>query len=121
MSPIGRARERVGAVTAVRGPLTGAPSSRTLPHTWHSPHRPTHFAVVHPHSLQAYPARVARVVRGSARRGVVVVTAGKPARPAPPAPHPPPAARHGRGPGTPRGPGGHDPAMDDARREPPAP
>jgi len=23
-----------------------------VPHSWHSPQRPTHFAVVQPHSLQ---------------------------------------------------------------------
>ena len=34
--------ERVGAVAA----------STTDPHAWHSPHRPTHLTVSHPHSLQ---------------------------------------------------------------------
>jgi hypothetical protein len=28
-----------------------------LPHAWHSPHRPTHLAVSHPHSEQRYAAR----------------------------------------------------------------
>jgi len=30
----------------------GAPISSTLPHAWHSPHRPTHLVDVQPHSLQ---------------------------------------------------------------------
>jgi len=33
----------------------GAPTSATEPHAWHSPHRPTQRAEVHPHSVQAYP------------------------------------------------------------------
>ncbi len=36
--------------TAVR-PL-GAAASATLPQAWHSPQRPTHLAVVQPHSEQ---------------------------------------------------------------------
>ena len=49
-SPIGRA-------AAVTGPATsdnflGAATSSTDPHAWHSPHRPTHLVLDHPHSLQ---------------------------------------------------------------------
>src|SRR5690606_14236230 len=53
ISPIGRA----GAVTAVAlvdGPAT-AFASTTVPQAWHSPQRPTHLAVVQPHSVQRYP------------------------------------------------------------------
>ena len=39
-----------------------APASATVPHAWHSPQRPTHFAVCHPHSEQRYAA-APRVVR----------------------------------------------------------
>ena len=35
--------------------IVGTPTSTTEPHAWHSPHRPTHFTVVHPHSAQRYP------------------------------------------------------------------
>jgi len=31
---------------------TAAAASATLPQAWHSPQRPTHFAVSHPHSAQ---------------------------------------------------------------------
>ncbi|GAA1757833.1 hypothetical protein GCM10009810_16620 [Nostocoides vanveenii] len=48
-SPIGSAG-RPGVVTArVRAP--GAPTSATVPHAWHSPHRPTHLGPLQPHSL----------------------------------------------------------------------
>ncbi|GAB2735503.1 hypothetical protein GCM10027273_12810 [Nocardioides pakistanensis] len=44
----------IGTAGLVTGPAdvrpTGAPASATLPQAWHSPHRPTHFAVSHPHS-----------------------------------------------------------------------
>ena len=48
--PIGTA----GVVTgvAVVRPAGRAAASATEPHAWHSPHRPTHFAVSHPHSEQ---------------------------------------------------------------------
>jgi hypothetical protein len=44
---------RVGAsgVTDAVIPVCVADST-TVPHCWHSPQRPTHFAVVHPHSVQ---------------------------------------------------------------------
>lgn len=29
-----------------------APISSTVPQAWHSPQRPTHFTVLHPHSAQ---------------------------------------------------------------------
>src|SRR5438270_586634 len=31
-----------------------SPTSATVPHAWHSPHRPTHFGVTQPHSPQRY-------------------------------------------------------------------
>jgi hypothetical protein len=37
-------RERMMPVSAA--------ASTTVPHSWHSPHRPAHFAVVQPHSVQ---------------------------------------------------------------------
>jgi hypothetical protein len=42
----------VGVTADVRGPAVAGPSSVTEPHAWHSPHRPTHLAVVQPHSVQ---------------------------------------------------------------------
>ena len=39
------------AVALVAGPDATAPTSTTVPHAWHSPQRPTHFAAVHPHSV----------------------------------------------------------------------
>jgi hypothetical protein len=38
---------------AVMRAALGAPTSATVPHAWHSPHRPIHRGVVHPHSLHA--------------------------------------------------------------------
>jgi hypothetical protein len=32
----------------------GAALCATLPHAWHSPHRPTHRGELHPHSVQRY-------------------------------------------------------------------
>ncbi|TWG85040.1 hypothetical protein L603_000200000490 [Cellulosimicrobium cellulans J34] len=52
ISPMGRAGERLGVTAVVRGPEAAGASSVTVPHSWHSPQRPTHLAVVHPHSLQ---------------------------------------------------------------------
>ena len=44
----------IGTAGVVTGPAAvrprGAAASATLPHAWHSPHRPTHLAVSHPHS-----------------------------------------------------------------------
>ncbi len=47
--PMGTAALVTGAAD-VR--IVGAAASATDPHAWHSPHRPTHLAVSHPHSLQ---------------------------------------------------------------------
>ena len=49
-SPIGRAGLLTGPGAVVR--TTGADMSVTVPQAWHSPHRPTHFVVAHPHSAQ---------------------------------------------------------------------
>ena len=68
ISVIGRAGLRVGGVTAVRGPVAATASSTTVPQAWHSPHRPTHFAAVQPHSAQAKPGRDGR---GVPRGGLV--------------------------------------------------
>src|SRR5690606_24172160 len=57
ISAIGRAAERTGLTAVVRGPAEAGPSSATVPHSWHSPQRPTHFAVVHPHALQRKAGR----------------------------------------------------------------
>ncbi len=38
-----------------------APASSTVPQAWHSPHRPTHFADVQPHSRQRWLRRGAVV------------------------------------------------------------
>ncbi|GHS90129.1 hypothetical protein AGMMS50218_17670 [Actinomycetota bacterium] len=66
ISAIGRAVLRVGACATVRGaPPPGPTSSATEPQAWHSPHRPTHLAVVHPHSAQRYPGRAERSWRRS--------------------------------------------------------
>ncbi len=45
----------IGSAALVTGPASariarGAAASATDPQAWHSPHRPTHFADVHPHS-----------------------------------------------------------------------
>jgi hypothetical protein len=47
---------RAGDVTFVAAVVraTAPPVSSTVPHDWHSGHRPTHFTVLHPHSLQRY-------------------------------------------------------------------
>ena len=37
----------------------GADPSVTLPHAWHSPQRPTHLAVVQPHSVHWYDSVLA--------------------------------------------------------------
>ena len=43
-------------------------ASTTVPHCWHSPHRPTHLIVVHPHSVHRYGAVwVVRLVAITAR------------------------------------------------------
>src|SRR5215217_6662338 len=39
--------------------ILGAPVSTTLPHAWHSPHRPTQRLVVQPHSVHLRERRVA--------------------------------------------------------------
>ncbi|BDZ62552.1 hypothetical protein GCM10025873_23430 [Demequina sediminis] len=62
----------VTEVALVAGPAGAAPASITVPHAWHSPHRPTHFTAVQPHSVQRYPGDVLRVVaamRSRYRRG----------------------------------------------------
>src|SRR5215213_9094411 len=38
--------------------ILGAPVSTTLPHAWHSPHRPTQRLVVQPHSVHLRERRV---------------------------------------------------------------
>ena len=57
---VGRA-ERVGARGVVAGPEipVDVAASTTVPHCWHSPQRPIHFALVHPHSVQRYAKVVA--------------------------------------------------------------
>ncbi|GAA1448556.1 hypothetical protein GCM10009602_40170 [Nocardiopsis tropica] len=45
---MGRAREVTGA--AATDVAAGAPASSTVPQAWHSPQRPTHLRVLHPHS-----------------------------------------------------------------------
>ena len=73
MSPIGRAGAPAGREDTVRGaPPPGPASSATVPQAWHSPHRPTHLAVVHPHSAQRYPFDGVR----ERERAVAVVTRG---------------------------------------------
>src|SRR5690606_10356019 len=49
---IGTAGLETGAaeVRPLRAPL---PTASTVPQAWHSPQRPTHLLVVHPHSVQA--------------------------------------------------------------------
>ena len=44
-----------------------APASVTLPHAWHSGHRPTHFATTVPHSVQRYDGRLDAELRGMTR------------------------------------------------------
>ena len=47
-------------VARVAGPAV-ALASTTVPHAWHSPHRPTHLTAVQPHSVQRYPGLARRV------------------------------------------------------------
>jgi hypothetical protein len=49
-SPIGSAGAVTGPADTVRS--SGGPASPTLPHAWHSGHRPTHLASCRPHSAQ---------------------------------------------------------------------
>src|SRR5207237_7856489 len=54
---------RMGLAGAVTAPASAGasrwtPSCSTLPHAWHSPHRPTHFSDSHPHSPHRYAWRV---------------------------------------------------------------
>ena len=49
-SPIGSAGEVTFPATSES--FFGAATSSTTPHAWHSPHLPTHFVVLHPHSEQ---------------------------------------------------------------------
>ena len=43
----------VTAIDAVPRVLAvAAEASSTVPHDWHSPQRPTHLMLVHPHSVQ---------------------------------------------------------------------
>jgi hypothetical protein len=47
----------IGSAAEVTWPATnesrfGAAISSTEPHAWHSPQRPTHLVLVHPHSVQ---------------------------------------------------------------------
>ena len=59
----------VATGAAVVRAAVGAPVSATVPQAWHSPQRPTHFAVVHPHSPQRKPG---------VRRVVVLVAMARP-------------------------------------------
>ena len=49
---IGCAGVVTAAAALVRPCSCSAPISWTVPQAWHSPHRPTHLAVVQPHSVQ---------------------------------------------------------------------
>jgi hypothetical protein len=52
--PIGTAGALTGPAMTRRSPAgTGAtvPASCTVPHAWHSPHRPAHLVVRQPHSV----------------------------------------------------------------------
>ena len=49
---MGRAGVTVAA-GAVRPARADGDATSTVPQAWHSPHRPTHLLVVHPHSAQA--------------------------------------------------------------------
>src|SRR5262245_20761905 len=59
--PIGTAARLHGAAAAR---MVGAAASATDPQSWHSPQRPTHLEVSHPHSLQR---NVGRGVLGMGR------------------------------------------------------
>jgi len=56
----------MGTAGEVTGPAVvrpcGAPASATVPQAWHSPHRPTHFAVSQPQSLHRKEGRARPVV-----------------------------------------------------------
>ena len=65
-SPIGTGRRPGLSTAAVR--VVAPPASATVPQAWHSPHRPTHFALVQPHSLQRY-ARVVAARLGAMQQG----------------------------------------------------
>ena len=57
------ARPAPGATGATERVIpTGSDDSTTVPHCWHSPQRPTHLRVVHPHSVHRYGAAVGRRV-----------------------------------------------------------
>lgn len=47
--PIGRAGALTGPAGTTRAGVADA-ASVTVPHVWHSPQRPTHLDVCHPHS-----------------------------------------------------------------------
>ncbi|GAB3149505.1 hypothetical protein GCM10027058_11950 [Microbacterium neimengense] len=61
---IGRAARAAVGLTGVSERITpvGCVASTTVPHCWHSPQRPAHFAVVHPHSVQRKGAGAGRRV-----------------------------------------------------------
>ena len=50
MGTAGRSTRLAAVVRTVTAPI-----SLTLPHDWHSPHRPTHLTAVQPHSEQRKP------------------------------------------------------------------
>ncbi|GGR14479.1 hypothetical protein GCM10010196_03860 [Agromyces mediolanus] len=54
MCAMGRAacEGAMAAALTVRVMPVGAAASTTVPHCWHSAQRPTHLAVLHPHSVQ---------------------------------------------------------------------
>jgi hypothetical protein len=43
-------------------PVRAGAATSTVPHAWHSPQRPTHLLVVHPHSAQTYAGRAVLVL-----------------------------------------------------------
>jgi hypothetical protein len=49
--PIGRAGALTAPAATTRAGLA-EPASMTVPQTWHSPQRPIHLEVCHPHSVQ---------------------------------------------------------------------
>jgi hypothetical protein len=52
--PIGTAGALTGPARTRRnlaGAGAAAPASSTVPHAWHSPHRPAHLVVCQPHSV----------------------------------------------------------------------
>ncbi|GAB3558007.1 hypothetical protein GCM10027344_06360 [Spelaeicoccus albus] len=58
-SAIGRAGTATRAAVVLR--VAAPPTSSTVPHAWHSPQRPAHFAVVQPHSAQRNCAALLRL------------------------------------------------------------